>query len=226
MSNELAEINLGGDADISLLAKTTQQEATVSSGNPFIKLSQNTGEWSFGAENEEVTDEDLWFPILDTFKVGYVERIQRTYGTSVLGNPSSPPDISDLKPSLNVNDKDYVVVPCYQIDLACVEGDLIGQTVTYSAANKGGINAVGRLINDIQVFRQNNPGSKAVCVFSMQSTQDRKNPDRRYPRFVTTYWDDKSLTATKNRREDAEVPQIEEQKVVEKEVNPKPLMCQ
>lgn len=130
------------------------QAIPKSGGDPFMKMGKD-GQWSFGQEDIEVADNDVWAINPHSFKHGYTCWTRYPEGdnraNAKLGEVMVPMT-QDKPPMESLTKHEFPWADCCSFQLQCVEGDNKGEQTLYNNSSKGGLDFVAAIA--VQVMQQ------------------------------------------------------------------------
>jgi hypothetical protein len=127
------------------------QAIPKSGGDPYLKMGKD-GNWSFGQENIEVDDTDVWAVNPHSFKHGYTCWTRYPEGDNRPNSKLGEVMVSatqDKPPMETLPKHDYPWADCCSFQLQCVEGENKGEQSLYNNSSKGGLDFVGKLVEAV-----------------------------------------------------------------------------
>lgn len=127
----------------------------TSGGDPYLRM-QTDGSWVYGQDNIEVEPQSEWAVNIFSFRHGYASwednekdaRGRQKKNEKVGEVMVSMQETKPLKTSLE--DTGWEWADQVSVQLKCVKGEDKGEQILYSTTSKGGLNAIAKLIENVQ----------------------------------------------------------------------------
>lgn len=155
------------------------------------------GEWSYGIEQVEVTEDELWAINPASFMFGLMEWDDSVPGGEILVPPGVAYSEADV-PQKFPNSEDQRIVAQIAANLYCVSGENEGQEVYYKTSTRGGVSALNSFAVQIAKQAKDDP-AKIVPVVHLKSDSymHKKYKRKTYvPVIELSHWDDAELSAS------------------------------
>lgn len=200
-------------ASVTALASAMEQAATAirnASGDmPFLRLLKS-GEWVFGADDTDVEADSLWAVDPNSFCMGFQAwnedgELQGEITQLVTEQPV-------LRSELKTVDGEWR--PLMGCTLVCITGDENGLHVSYKTTSKGGIKALGKLMQDLVTRIKAAPadGTYIPVIQLVAESYKHKKYGRIYtPALVVKEWTDEDELMTGESDYEAEDDMLEEE---------------
>lgn len=174
----------------------------------FLKFNGNTGEYTYGADQEELPDGSRLVAIMDSIARGWIcwndsEVIDEIMVSILDGNPPTEKDLPDHSPFENDEDG-------WSEQIRVVFKDVeTGETYTFKTSSRAAMRAVGSLMKDYGRQFKNHPDENPVVEISSSSymPKEKKHGKKHAPSFKIVDWmnneEIENLVSAESEQEDA-----------------------